>query len=70
MGIMDSISATQSRIEVLRRTLQLQKSKKEESARIISQQLKGIVSLTDFDIILKFIIHTSFMSQLHAFGTL
>lgn len=43
MGIRDSISATQSRIEVLRRTLQLQKSKKEDSVRIISQQLQGIV---------------------------
>ncbi|KFK34120.1 hypothetical protein AALP_AA5G104000 [Arabis alpina] len=40
MGIRDSISATQSRIEVLRRTLQLHKSKREEYAKIISQQLQ------------------------------
>ncbi|XP_010503449.1 PREDICTED: kinetochore protein spc25-like isoform X3 [Camelina sativa] len=42
MGIRDSISARQSRIEVLRRTLQLQKSKKEEYARMISQKLQAL----------------------------
>ncbi|XP_010426292.1 PREDICTED: probable kinetochore protein SPC25 [Camelina sativa] len=47
MGIRDSISATQSRIEVLRRTLQLQKSKKEESVRIISQQLQALSTSED-----------------------
>ncbi|ESQ45779.1 hypothetical protein EUTSA_v10010553mg [Eutrema salsugineum] len=34
VGLRDSISATQSRIEVLRRTLQLQKSKREEHAKL------------------------------------
>ncbi|KAG7560080.1 Chromosome segregation protein Spc25 [Arabidopsis thaliana x Arabidopsis arenosa] len=47
MGIRDSISATQSRIEVLRRTLQLQKSKKEDSVRIISQQLQALSTSKD-----------------------
>ncbi|CAA7056486.1 unnamed protein product [Microthlaspi erraticum] len=42
MGLRDSISATQSRIEVLRRSLQLQKSKREEYAKVISQQLQGL----------------------------
>ncbi|VVB04774.1 unnamed protein product [Arabis nemorensis] len=42
MGIRDSISATQSRVEVLRRTLQLQKSKREEYAKIVSQQLQAL----------------------------
>ncbi|ESQ45738.1 hypothetical protein EUTSA_v10010559mg [Eutrema salsugineum] len=42
MGLRDSISATQSRIEVLRRTLQLQKSKREEHAKVISQQLQAL----------------------------
>ncbi|KAL1222118.1 putative kinetochore protein SPC25 [Cardamine amara subsp. amara] len=46
MGIRDSISATQSRVEVLRRTLQLQKLKKEESARVISQQLQALSTST------------------------
>lgn len=45
MGLRDSISATQSRIEVLRRSLQLQKSKREEYAKVISQQLQGICQL-------------------------
>ncbi|XP_006291469.2 kinetochore protein spc25 [Capsella rubella] len=47
MGIRDSISATQSRIEVLRRKLQLQKSKKEDSARMISQQLQALSTSKD-----------------------
>ncbi|KAL9294258.1 Kinetochore protein SPC25 [Arabidopsis thaliana] len=47
MGIRDSISATQSRIEVLRRTLQLQKSKKDDSVRIISQQLQALSTSKD-----------------------
>lgn len=47
MGIRDSISATQSRVKVLRRTLQLQKSKREEYAKMISQQLQGIVRFSD-----------------------
>ncbi|CAH2064902.1 unnamed protein product [Thlaspi arvense] len=42
MGLRDSISATQSRIQVLRRTLQLQKSKREEHAKVISQQLQAL----------------------------
>ncbi|CAN8278226.1 unnamed protein product [Cochlearia groenlandica] len=42
MGIRDSISATQSRVEVLRRTLQLQKSKREEYAKVISQKLQAL----------------------------
>ncbi|CAH8350782.1 unnamed protein product [Eruca vesicaria subsp. sativa] len=42
MGLRDSISATQSRIQVLRRTLQLQKSKKEEFTKTISQRLQGL----------------------------
>ncbi|KAG2327937.1 hypothetical protein Bca4012_036968 [Brassica carinata] len=40
MGLRDSISATQSRIQVLKRTLQLHKSKKEEHAKTISQRLQ------------------------------
>jgi kinetochore protein Spc25 len=47
MGIRDSISATQSRIEVLRRNLQLQKSKKDDSVRIISQQLQALSKSKD-----------------------
>ncbi|CAD5325193.1 Kinetochore protein SPC25 [Arabidopsis thaliana] len=47
MGIRDSISATQSRIEVLRRNLQLQKSKKDDSVRIISQQLQALSTSKD-----------------------
>ncbi|XP_010515135.1 PREDICTED: kinetochore protein spc25-like isoform X1 [Camelina sativa] len=47
MGIRDSISASQSRIEVLRRTLQLQKSKKEECARMISQKMQALSTSKD-----------------------
>ncbi|KAF8094952.1 hypothetical protein N665_0348s0035 [Sinapis alba] len=42
MSLRDSISATQSRIQVLKRTLQLHKSRKEEYARTISQRLQGL----------------------------
>lgn len=42
MGLRDSISATQSRIQVLKRTLQLHKSKKEERAKTISHRLQGL----------------------------
>lgn len=67
MGIRDSISATQSRVEVLRRTLQLHKSKREEYAKIVSQQLQGIVSFSDLFHRCVFYI-VIFMSQLHALG--
>ncbi|XP_010545997.1 PREDICTED: kinetochore protein spc25-like [Tarenaya hassleriana] len=42
MGIRDIISATKSRIEVLRRTVQLQKAKKDEYVAVISQQLQAL----------------------------
>lgn len=42
IGISDSLTAAQSRIEVLRRTLNLQRSKSDEHKAIISQQLQGI----------------------------
>ncbi|KAJ0241696.1 Kinetochore protein SPC25 [Hirschfeldia incana] len=42
MGLRDSISATQSRIQVLKRTLQLHKSKKEDYSKTISHRLQGL----------------------------
>ncbi|CAN8254903.1 unnamed protein product [Cochlearia groenlandica] len=47
IGLRDSISAAQSRIQVLRRTLQLQKSKNEEYAKIISQQSHALSGSKD-----------------------
>ncbi|KAF2577107.1 hypothetical protein F2Q70_00011216, partial [Brassica cretica] len=43
MGLRDSISATQSRIQVVKRTLQLHKSNKEEHSKTISHRLQGIL---------------------------
>ncbi|VVB17831.1 unnamed protein product [Arabis nemorensis] len=45
--ISNSLTATQSRIEVLRRTLNLQRSKRDEHKAIISQQLQGLSASTD-----------------------
>ncbi|CAF1708028.1 hypothetical protein HID58_055317 [Brassica napus] len=42
MGLRDSISATQSRIQVVKRTLQLHKSNKEEHSKTISHRLQGL----------------------------
>ncbi|CAH8390405.1 unnamed protein product [Eruca vesicaria subsp. sativa] len=47
MGLRDSISATQSRIQVLRRILQLQNSKREEHAKTISHRLQGLAVYND-----------------------
>ena len=41
MGLRDSISATQSRIQLLKRSLQLHKSNKEEQSKTISHRLQG-----------------------------
>ena len=43
MGLRDSISATQSRIQVVKRTLQLHKSNKEGHSKTISHRLQGIL---------------------------
>ncbi|XP_013626137.1 PREDICTED: probable kinetochore protein SPC25 isoform X2 [Brassica oleracea var. oleracea] len=42
MGLRDSISATQSRIQVVKRTLQLHKSNKEGHSKTISHRLQGL----------------------------
>ncbi|CAF2087085.1 BnaA06g20830D [Brassica napus] len=42
MGLRDSISATQSRIQLLKRSLQLHKSNKEEQSKTISHRLQGL----------------------------
>lgn len=44
IALRDSISATQPRMQVLRRTLQLHKSKRDECAKPISHRLQGVVS--------------------------
>ncbi|KAF8100076.1 hypothetical protein N665_0231s0015 [Sinapis alba] len=47
MALRDSISAAQSRIQVLRRTLQLHKSKREEHAKTISHRLQDLAVSKD-----------------------
>ncbi|XP_010519538.1 PREDICTED: probable kinetochore protein SPC25 [Tarenaya hassleriana] len=47
MGIRDSISAAKSRIEVLGRTLQSQRSRKDEFLAIISKQLQALGTSKD-----------------------
>lgn len=48
MALMDSIAATKTRVDKLKRVVEEQKARKDEYAEIISQQSKGSLYLVEF----------------------